>query len=1750
MRFDKKKGLICIIFVAIISAFLFLIFPSSVEAQSSCSQACAFGQICRSGACVDICSDGTPIGACSIRKPLFCDRNERLVNNIAECGCPAGKVPLPSGYCGILVNDTAFLADNFEAGRKEKLDIIPLRAGLPNLATGANITLSGFNCPNPSIRLTSPPNNPDLNGVVVDLTNIYGLKGEKVLVDGNGAPVFVGPIVLASSNPNLNGRQVYYPRQGELCYIPNNVTSPYLQMDLGSIKSFSEVSLSFSYPFIVDYQILYSINGIRWDVAYSGHDEFSMKDKYTDHWSFGYYGSNDDGYTKVHRDLKTGKVASFQAKIDGINYQTHHISHSFNTVNGRYIRILPKNWFDRAGIYEIEIHNTDSQMQLATTWDNSVSQTRYYQNGSYESAILFANVSPADLDYQRISWSLGSNSFSDKRTIRNAAVQVPEYGFTQYDTGNINDYYSNTRIHNDLSERSFGYPGSSANGNIGGSPKAGAVPLVLANRPNVYTSPNNNPQLVSEGIGASSLSLNGIDQYAWATADPLLRLEDNFTISAWVKPEAGTSIRGGPVLSKGSGYADATTDYSLAVNSDGTRGQIKFFVRGQLYETASDLLIGSNWHHIIVVFEKPNILIFYLDGIEVYRNNAVNGNYAAVPFNAPYHEYYSDTITFSDSFLVGAHGVSSVTPFKGKIDEIMIYDRSLSISEIQQIRDLQVPKLNVAGAVGALPDSLNKLLLAYWDFSSSLAPNTYEPYQYWSEDNKRRWNNGNKIPNRVAPQYSQVLSGSYPEAGYNTVAYGTHKCAFDDKWAGQATSSGGSPNLPCVYHPAEAAFHYPYYEGSASYALDSSSYRLDLPAVFGANTTEDAVKGRALTLDGVDDYLSRPAPAMNGLDVNNQADHLNIGSGDFSGSFWIKDPSVQWSGVFSKGRGNPGWGSSDLLAGAYDVFVSRNGESAGVAFRIIDANKNVRIVETSYNGASQWHHIAFTLNRASQEMKIYIDGNLASTYTGGISSASMSNNYPFVIGAQQFIQTSLPLHSNYKGKIDELRLYGRLINSAEIQQLANERDNSLQSSVNVGLKGYWKFDESNYVYYPKAISVPHEIVFYPNTGSVFDRIAVSELQERISYIQLRNIAGLSKEPTGNYNTVSVFDLPQRQTVGNTGYRLLLYTRVAPGLHERNPLIWEIGLLETQDTGSLPPANLADLDVGFQFRSGDDENEVKSANWTGPDGTNNTFYTSSEQTINTMHRGNSYYQYRFIASTDDLRYSPVIDNITISYSGRINLPPRAHVKNPGKIFSNEDIEFDGSLSRDDAIITKYEWDFGDGTVVSGGNEAKRKIHQYSAVGEYTVHLTVYDAQGFSGETYLTVQVEPFDCMTPDTTGSADTEVFSSIGGNNVDELVGEAIIEYADRHNFASITSVDTAEEYMDAALEYLENHMSYLTPRAQCLVSSSGRWPVSLDRITSVSPQCGCPEGADFCGNCMDFSIAFTTLTRAMGVNSKCVYSGITEMGALPSQSRGGHAYNIILYKGKYRIIEPQGNSFTETFSTGSLEWSNGEVPFYLTGSILNDQVGHYEDFASPLSSQAGASRQALMNSKIMNYPGSTGLPDSGRRCLPEGYLNLSTETQRLNFAARQMYVLPYTYNSVDYEAASDKCTYAATFNLRKILNKIDVSAELAEFETCTSNGNGIIWNDYLRYMSEFGAEFKSAFSVFATGSNGNFATMDEKIFMNKLYEYLTGYQLTDTNTELKNNLARAWHKDTKYSFYRSIYTSYDPLEVFEDVCP
>ena len=116
-------------------------------------------------------------------------------------------------------------------------------------------------------------------------------------------------------------------------------------------------------------------------------------------------------------------------------------------------------------------------------------------------------------------------------------------------------------------------------------------------------------------------------------------------------------------------------------------------------------------------------------------------------------------------------------------------------------------------------------------------------------------------------------------------------------------------------------------------------------------------------------------------------------------------------------------------------------------------------------------------------------------------------------------------------------------------------------------------------------------------------------------------------------------------------------------------------------------------------------------------------------------GGGEYTYRIDAFDRYGNCSQTTAGKVIYEAGDLNEAPTAIINGVSTMEVGVEEYFDGGKSIDDVAVTSYSWDFGDGTYSSG----KRPVKKYTAVGIYTVTLTVFDAEGLSDVTSFTVTV---------------------------------------------------------------------------------------------------------------------------------------------------------------------------------------------------------------------------------------------------------------------------------------------------------------------------------------------------------------------------------------------------------------------------
>ena len=188
-----------------------------------------------------------------------------------------------------------------------------------------------------------------------------------------------------------------------------------------------------------------------------------------------------------------------------------------------------------------------------------------------------------------------------------------------------------------------------------------------------------------DGHEGNAISLDGISSYV-NLGNPLeLQIVGEITISAWIKPQHGNNIQN--IVAKGhagdgeiyfrinNGYYEIGS-WSSAANYQGY--QTSFAIPPEDY---------GNWVHLSAVYDGT-YWILYRNGEPVAQTASAFG---AVPVGA--------------DWSIGANGGGSERFFKGAIDEVRIYDRALTPSEVEEI----AAAVNTPSAPAG-----------YWTFENSL----------------------------------------------------------------------------------------------------------------------------------------------------------------------------------------------------------------------------------------------------------------------------------------------------------------------------------------------------------------------------------------------------------------------------------------------------------------------------------------------------------------------------------------------------------------------------------------------------------------------------------------------------------------------------------------------------------------------------------------------------------------------------------------------------------------------------------------------------------------------------------------------------------------------------------------------------------------------------------------------------------------------------------------------------------------------
>lgn len=185
--------------------------------------------------------------------------------------------------------------------------------------------------------------------------------------------------------------------------------------------------------------------------------------------------------------------------------------------------------------------------------------------------------------------------------------------------------------------------------------------------------------LWTSGKFGNALSFDGTGSYATASDSSNLNITGSLTVEAWVKPST-TAPAYQTILQKAT-----ATDENYGLFLKGSEVYFEWINSGaKNVQTTSANLQPNTWYHIAAVFNYPSSYVkIYINGVQ---------NASSSPS--------ADLTTNNGNLLIGNDYANSY-PFNGTIDEVAVYSRAKSASEIYADANSMFVSLNIKDSLSS-----------------------------------------------------------------------------------------------------------------------------------------------------------------------------------------------------------------------------------------------------------------------------------------------------------------------------------------------------------------------------------------------------------------------------------------------------------------------------------------------------------------------------------------------------------------------------------------------------------------------------------------------------------------------------------------------------------------------------------------------------------------------------------------------------------------------------------------------------------------------------------------------------------------------------------------------------------------------------------------------------------------------------------------------------------------------------------------
>ncbi|HSC92403.1 MAG TPA: LamG-like jellyroll fold domain-containing protein [Gaiellaceae bacterium] len=500
-----------------------------------------------------------------------------------------------------------------------------------------------------------------------------------------------------------------------------------------------------------------------------------------------------------------------------------------------------------------------------------------------------------------------------------------------------------------------------------------------------HTGTINGPTWVTTGRYGNALSFDGVNDIVTVADANDLDLTTGMTLEAWVNPAAlGNSWR--TVLMK-----EQTGDMTYDLYAHGGGGASKVptgeaFVAGSpLSALGTSALALNTWTHLALTFDGSALRLY------------VNGAAAATALRG------GAMATSTGALRIGGNTIWSEW-FSGRIDEVRVYNRALTQTEIQADMAAPVgtpapPDTSPPTAPGTPTASVagGDVSLAWGAATDDVGVVRYDVHRATTTG----------FTPSAANRIAQPTTTSYTDPGLAPGTYYYKVVAADA--AGNLGPASGEASATVTTPPPPppptgglvAAWSFD--AGSGTTAADATG-KGHTGTINGPTWVTTGRYGNALSFDGVNDIVTVA-----------DANDLDLTTG-MTLEAWVNPAALgnSWRTVLMKEQ------TGNIV---YDLYAHGSGASKLPTGEAFAGGSVASVAATSALALNAWAHLAVTYDGSA--LRLYVNGTLAGTTlrTGSIATST---------GALRIGGNTI-WSEWFSGRIDEMRVYNRALTQAEIQ---------------------------------------------------------------------------------------------------------------------------------------------------------------------------------------------------------------------------------------------------------------------------------------------------------------------------------------------------------------------------------------------------------------------------------------------------------------------------------------------------------------------------------------------------------------------------------------------------------------------------------------------------------------------------------------------------------------------------------------------